>query len=211
VTTWTGQAQILADAIREPGYGAAEANARAWRSRCLPEATRGLVAAALVLTDGDAGAALWAGAEPCPDDKTLREWASELEAHIAELLKHCRDMKQACEAELERAAIAHSMASAEASAARGRMDAAGTADAYAGAEHDHELAAGRAHTAALVMADCEAAMEVLGVTAEKLDTALAAVCQVPADMGETYETPYSYVRNEGPLPHHGDFLTGATT
>lgn len=210
MTAWTAQAQLLAGELREPGYAAAEANARAWRARVRPEATRGLVAAALILTGGDAGAALWAAAKPCPDDRALRGWASELEAHVAELLRHCRDMLAACTREMEAALREHASASAAAEAARGRMAAAADPEAHAAAEADHEAAMERMHAAALVIAGCETAAEILRDAAGRLGAALDALRQVPEDLHDIYETPYRYVRENGPLPRDGDFLTAAS-
>ena len=63
---WAAQAELLADAIREPGFKAAEVTASAWRAGVHAEATHGLVGAALALTDGEAMQSLWAQAEPCP-------------------------------------------------------------------------------------------------------------------------------------------------
>jgi hypothetical protein len=209
VTAWTGVAQLLADDLGFPGYGAAEANARAWKARVRPEATRGLVEAAMILTGGDAGAALWTASETCPDDKTLAGWAADLEGHLGELLKRCRDMTQACRAAFEGAVAEHEAATATARAAQGRMASSATPDAHAAAEHDHQAAMERVLAASLVIADCEAALEVLARTESQLSAAIDAVRRVPADLAETYETPYQHIRAYGPLPRDGDFLTAA--
>jgi hypothetical protein len=73
--TWTAQAEQFADAIREPGFKAAEVTASAWRAGVHAEATRGLVGAALALTAGEAMSSPWAQAEQCPSDSALLEHA----------------------------------------------------------------------------------------------------------------------------------------
>lgn len=208
MTAWTGRAQVLAAAIREPGEGAAEANARAWSARCRPEATRGLAGAAMILTDGEAGAALWASAEPCRDDKTLLAWAEDIAGHVADLGRQCQRMMLACAGAFEEAGGSYAQAMAAARAAQARMAAAATPDAHCAAEADFEAALERARAAALVIADCEAALEVLGAADARLDAAHRALSKVPADLHDSYEEPYEFVRGGGLLPHDGDFLTG---
>src|ERR1035441_5927070 len=99
MTTWTGQAHLLADDIPEPGFTAAEVNASAWCARVDPQATHGLVGAALALTSGDAGKELWAAADPCPDDATLLTATAELEGAVAQLLEWARRINAGCRAD----------------------------------------------------------------------------------------------------------------
>lgn len=193
--TWTGQAQILADDIREPGFTAAAANASAWRARVDPQATNGLIGAALTLTSGEAGSALWAEADPCPDDTTLLAWSAELEGHVAGLLEYARRMAAACRAGFTAALEA-------ARAARELLNGPASPQARADAE-DRLAAANRA------AADCEAALEILGEAGARLAHALDCLRRVPDDLAGTYEDAYRLVHGGGKLPHHGEFLTGS--
>lgn len=193
MTTWTGQAHLLEDAIREHGFRSAEVCASAWRARVNPDATNGLVGAASVLTDGQAMTGLWAQVPPCPKDSEMLEQAAELEGAVAELLEHARRLAGACRAQFETAAD-------EANAAYARLAAAATPDARADAET-------RLEAARLVIADCEGALEVLGGTGARLDYALNCLRRVPDDYASAYEVPLAHVREAGPLPHDGDFLT----
>jgi hypothetical protein len=194
VTGWTGQAHLLADAIREPGFGAAAVNASAWSAGVNPDATAGLIGAATALTSGECGPQLWAQADPCPDDKTLLAAAAELEGAVAELLGHASALARDCRAALEAAA-------ARAQAANAAAVSAATPQARAA--HEAELAAARA-----VIADCEAALEVTDETGHRLAHALTCLRRVPDDLADTYEQPYRHVRDGGELPFAGDFLTG---
>lgn len=208
MTSWTGHAQALAAAIREPGEGAAEANARAWSARCRPEATRGLAGAAMILTDGEAGAALWAAAEPCPDDRTLLAWTEDIAGHVADLGRQCRKQSAACADAREDAARARASAMAAVRSAQARMAAAASPQLRADAEADCDQAMDHARAAALVLADCEAAAEILAGSGDRLSAARQALRRVPADLHCIYEEPYEFVRAGGLLPHGGDFLTG---
>jgi len=180
--TWLAQAEHLAGEAREPGFGAAHCNARAWRAGVHPAATRSLVAAALLLTSGDAGTALWAHADPCPSDRELLSWTTELEAHVADLLKQCGGLGAGCQAALAQASM---------------VLAAAAPDAEADAR--------------MTLGDCGAALEVLDSLRGALDAALRALQQVPGDVCEHYEVPYGFVRQSGPLPRDGGFLTGTAT
>jgi hypothetical protein len=197
VTTWTGQAQLLADDIREPGFTIAAINASAWCARVDPEATHGLVGAALALTSGDAGKALWSAADPCPADGALLTAAAELEGTVAQLLEWARQMIAGCRADFD-AAIG------EARAARALLASALTEDARAEAE-------ARLSEAMAVIADCEAALEILDETGTRLAHALNCLRKVPDDMASTYEVPYELVHDGGQLPHNGEFLTGGVS
>ena len=202
MTTWTGQAQILADAIREPGFAAAAVSASAFRARVDPDATHGFVGAALTLTDGDAAKALWADMPPCPDDRTLLTQAAELEAAVAGLLEWARRMAAACRADLEAAVREHDAAVAQLNAA-----VASAAMGNPGGDGAAAAAMDRREAALRIIADCEAALEILAGCEGKLAHALNCLRQVPGDLGSTYEVPYQFVHDGGKLPYSGDFLS----
>lgn len=193
MTTWTGQAQLLAADIREPGFAAAEINASAWCARVDPEATRGLIGAAMALTSNDAGKALWAAADPCPDDASLLAAVTELEGAVAQLLKAARTMAAGCRADFEAA-----------------MEQAQRARALLASDDDTARAEGAALLAEATAAigDCEAALEILDETGTRLAHALNCLAKVPDDLASTYEEPYALVHDGGKLPLDGGFLTG---
>lgn len=193
MTAWTGRAQLLADGIREPGFQAAQVNASAWCARVDPEATRGLVGAAMALTSNDAGKELWGAATPCPDDAALLTAAAELEGAVAGLLEWARRTVTGCRADFETA-----------------LEQAQRARALLASDDDATKAEGAAllAEAQAVLADCEAALEILDETGTRLAHALNCLRKVPDDLAGTYETPYQLVHDGGQLPHHGDFLTG---
>ena len=198
MTTWTGQAELLADAIREPGFHAAGVTASAWQAGVHAEATHGLVGAALALTEGDAMGSLWDQVPPCPKDTVLLEQAAELEGAAAELARHCDRVAGACEAAAETAERAWSAADREArkAAAAGNGRAAARAgDAMAKARRE--------------IADCDAALEILGQARDRLEYALKCLRQVPDDFAQHYEVPLAYRREQGLLPVSGAFLTAA--
>jgi hypothetical protein len=193
VTRWTGQAHLLADAIREPGFDAAAVNASAWAAGVNPDATAGLIGAATALTSGDCGPQLWAQADPCPSDQALLAVAAELEGAVTDLLKHASALARDCRAALEDATgQAERAHAAAASAPAPQARAARTA-----------LFAARA-----VIADCEAALEVLDDAGRRLEHAVTCLRRVPDDLASTYDQPYAHVRDGGELPFSGDFLTG---
>lgn len=204
----TAQAEALADAIHEPGFRAAEVTASAWSAGVHPEATHGLVGAALALTDGQAMGSLWARVPPCPDDKTLLEQSAELEGAVAELLAYARKVTGAC---LE------ALAAAVARAAAARAAIAAAQAQLAGAEgRDAALLRGIIAAAEIELlaalseaADCECALEILGAVAGRLEYALKCLRRVPDDFAQHYETPLAYRREQGPLPVSGAFLTAA--
>ena len=195
MTGWTAQAELLADAIREPGMKAAEVTASAWRAGVHPEATNGLVGAALALTDGQAEASLWAQVPPCPDDKTLLGQAAELEGAVSELLGHARRLAAAGRDSLDAAAS---------SASRAAVAIAGDAGLPVKAAAQDELAETRRE-----IADCGAALEILDGTGGRLEHALRCLRRVPDDFAQHYEIPRLHIRQQGALPVSGAFLTAA--
>jgi hypothetical protein len=194
VTGWTAQAELLADAIREPGFKAAAVTASAWRAGVHAEATHGLVGAALALTGGDATGSLWDQVPPCPSDSVLLEQSAEVEGSAAELQRYCRDGAAACRAELGNALRARQAADAMLRAGVDEKSAAGARDVMEQANR--------------VTGDCEAALEILDMTGAALGYALGCLRRVPDDFAQHYETPYAFKREAGPLPLSGLFLTG---
>lgn len=197
MTAWTGQAHLLADAIRDPGFAAAALNAAAWAAGVNPEATAGLIGAATALTGGDCGPQLWAQADPLPSDQALLTAAAELEGAVAQLLRYASDMARDCRADLESAQAAAASAAAAAASA-------GTSQARAAAED--ALGAARA-----VIADCEAALEVIDGCGARLAHAANCLRRVPDDLAGAYETPYAFVHDGGKLPYDGEFLLGGVS
>jgi len=209
--SWTGHAELLATEIREPGFTAAAIASAAWSARVDPEATRGLVRTAIVLTSGDATSACWARAGPCPDDYTFIAAVAELETGLMQLLATTADMARACIDAMEHAAGEYRAARNAAIAAQARMDAAASPQLRAAAEAGYDAAVRQMEAARAVAADCEAALDILPAVHAALEAALESVRSVPADMGDVYEVPYQFLRSGRCLPHDTDFLTGATT
>jgi uncharacterized Ntn-hydrolase superfamily protein len=56
---------------------------------------------------------------------------------------------------------------------------------------------------------CETAAEILDPLADRLAAATAAIRQVPADLGETYELVYSFICGGGKMPRAGRWIEGA--
>jgi hypothetical protein len=192
VTGWTGQAHLLADGIREPGFACAALNASAWSAGVNPEATAGLIGAATALTGGDCGPQLWAQADPIPNDQELLTAAAELEGAVVQLLGYASGMARDCRADLE---------SAQAAAASAAAAVASAATAQARTTAQDGLAGTRA-----VIADCEAALEVIDGCGSRLAHAANCLRRVPDDLAGTYETPYAFVHDGGKLPYDGEFL-----
>ena len=197
MTGWTAQAHLLADAIREPGFACAALNAAAWSAGVSPEATAGLIGAASALTSGDCGPQLWAQADPLPNDQALLTAAAELEGAVAQLLKYATGLAQACRSALQ-------SAQATAAQAARALAAAETPQARAAAED-------ALRTAKAAIADCEAALEIIGDCGGRLAHAANCLRRVPDDLAGTYETPYAFVHDGGDLPYAGDFLTAGVT
>lgn len=209
MTGWTAQAELFADATREPGFKAAEVTASAWRAGVHAEATHGLVGAALALTDGEAMESLWAQAEPCPTDSVLLEQSAELEGAVTELAGWCARMTSDCRAAFDAAQSAAAAAYAAIGAAQSAAAAADGPKAAASAQAALAAAEAMLSAALSEMADCEAALEILAGITGRLEYALKCLRQVPDDFAQHYETPLAYRRQQGPLPVSGAFLTAA--
>lgn len=208
MSRWTALAEGLSADAREPGFGAAACVAAAWSARVDPLATRSLVTAAVVLTDGDAVPALWEPLPPCPDAATLLEWGENLETHVGDLLKRCVDAGMATRAEHDAALRARQEAAREAREAAivtakgsGRAAAQAALDAARVLEQD----------AAMVAADCEIALDLLGQLDGKLRCALDCARSLPADLDEAYEAAARITAASGALPHSGDFIVPGRT
>ena len=130
MTAWTGEAHLLADAIREPGLAAAALNAAAWSAGVNPEATAGLIGAATTLTSGDCGPQLWAQAEPVSSDQELLTATTELEGAVGDLLKYATAMAQDCRSALQ---------SAQATATKTAADVASAKNSQAPGFEEHNL------------------------------------------------------------------------
>ena len=194
MTGWTGQAHLLADAIREPGFAAAALNAAAWSAGVNPEATAGLIGAASALTSGECGPQLWAQTDPCPSDQEFLTAAAELEGAVVQLLGYATALARDVRADLE---------SAQATAAQAAAASSSAENPQARAAAESVLSAARA-----AIADCEAALEVTDDAGGRLAHAANCLRRVPDDLAGTYETPYQFVHDGGELPYSGDFMTG---
>jgi hypothetical protein len=188
----TAEAEALAADTAELGELAAGIVAQGRAARVAPEATRGLVAAALTLEAPQM--ALYAAAVPLRSDAALLDAAATLEADAGEMLAIARGMRAEA-AEARRAAAA---AAREAAAREGR---------------DGTTEATRLAIAAAVSegADCDCALEILDVLIRRLHYATGRLGQVPDDLETAYEVPYAHVRRGGALPRSGDFLLSDTT
>jgi hypothetical protein len=96
---WHARAWHFAAERREPGFTAAGIASAAYSARVDPEATRGLVRCAIILTSGDATAACTAQSDPCPDDWTFLAAVTDLETSLLDLIvasdTMCRDCAKA--------------------------------------------------------------------------------------------------------------------
>lgn len=188
---WTEQAAALAADVLELGADAAMVNAAAWLARVTPDATSGLVGAALAL-GALPQAVMKSSARPLPHDREMLARTADLEGCAAELLQRALDLR---------------------AKASGALDAAAEAAAAAAAAlgEDGPEAPARAGLAAAeaVIADAEQAVDVCNDLAARLAYALACLAKVPDDLATAYETPYAHISAGGTLPYDGDFLTGA--
>lgn len=64
---------------------------------------------------------------------------------------------------------------------------------------------------ALVIADCDTALDVLAPLARKLRTARARLTRAPAELGDTYQQVYDLLAQGRVMPHEGRFITGEET
>jgi pyruvate/2-oxoglutarate dehydrogenase complex dihydrolipoamide acyltransferase (E2) component len=191
--TWTAKAEDLAEALKETGQACAVLNAAAWAARVDPDATSGLVGAAVAL--GAPLHMLYPSGPVLCDDRQMVTRADDLEADVAESLKSARALRKDTDEALEAAYAAAAAAAAAEASAKNEDDASTAAASRAAAEAE--------------IADCEAALEIITEAIDRLRHALACLQRVPDDLEITYEAPYLHIRRGGKLPHSGDFLTGA--
>jgi hypothetical protein len=200
-TPWLAAAGQLADDAHQPGFAAAALVASAWCARCLPDATRSLARAAGALTSGGAMERVWDRVPPCPSAVALLQGAEELEGEAVAMRARGQVMAETCEeardnaireyqAALRQAANAGTVANGEAVRAGAEQVMADTA---------------------LVIGDCEAALELLSQVIARLNYAVNCFRRAPDDFAEAYDVPLQFIRDGGLLPLSGDFLTAPAT
>jgi hypothetical protein len=205
--TWLAAAEQLADDARDLGFGAAASTASAWQARCLPDATRSLVQAAVSLAGTDALASLWDRLPACPSAGDFLLHAEELEGEAAALGKRASDMTADCRSVLDGALEEHAAARKRLAALQ-RM-APATEEAITAIQAEITDMQERLAVLGRVIGDCEAAIDLLGQVTERLEYALNCFRRVPEDLAEAYDVPLGFIRDGGTLPWSGDFLTGA--
>ena len=182
MSTWTPRAEVLAADCRQLGQAAAWINARAWMAGVTPEATGGLVGAALSLGASSAQVSAKPDCGPLDSDREMLEAAEDLSIGAAEMLRRARDLRQGAVRDHEAAV------------------------AFFCEPRIHRSAADITYYRR-VIADCENAVEILDVLARRLAYASACLHRVPGDLESAFEAPYAMVRRGGVLPYEGTFLT----
>jgi hypothetical protein len=205
--TWLTAAERLTEAARDLGFEVAATVAAAWQARCDPDATRTLVQAAHALTGGDALPRLWDRVPPCPSARGYLGDAEEHEAQACVLARQARDLEESCDGVLGDAIAGYRQARERAGKAHARL-ASGTPGAAAQVALDAAWDAMRAFQQ--VIADCEAALDVIAPARERLEYATGCLRQAPDAFAEAYAIPLQLTRDGGTLPWSGDFLTGAS-
>lgn len=193
MTTWTARALLLAADLPEHGMNAAHLNAAAWSAGIMPEATRGLIGAYAALTGNRGGDALWVRTGPCPDAAALMLATAELEAGAAGLLKRAETIEGSCEEARETAIADYRIAEADANSDEPGIRASG---------------AERMEIARQVIADTEAALEIIADAAARLTHARICLARVPGDYATVYAEPVAQVRRGLKLPFAGAYLNG---
>ncbi len=176
-----------------------------------PDALGGLVGAAAAL--GSAGTAVYAaGRGPGVRYASERDFLSALadaEDDIAERLRTAVKLRDQATAALDAALAAldagrQALAAARAMPTRDKCD--GCHDAKAAAIVAAEAAIADAQERASL---CEAAIDILDPLITRLRHALARLRAVPSDLGETYESVYTLIRQGGVMPYEGRWIEGA--
>jgi len=196
---WTAGAEEFAEAIREHGFAAAALTASAWQAGVDPDATRSLLAAASVLTGGDAVTRAWDRVPACPAAGDFLAGAEEVEGETAAAASFAERTARDCAEALEAAVEARARARRATAAASAQGNAAKAA------------VAAEERRAARAIADCDAALEVLALAGEALRRAGLLLLRVPAEFEETYEEPLRYAASGRKLPWNGAFITPGTT
>jgi hypothetical protein len=179
----TAAAEVLAEDAGSLGLAASSAAARAWEAGVAPEATRGLISAALAFGGGQAPA----DGEPVRRDQDLAEAAEMLSADAGDMLAAGRRLI----GDAERAA----------------QDAAEALAAARGSNRPADEITEVSAWAARVLADCDTATEIAADLAGRLEWAIARLADVPGDLEATYESVYQLLASGGALPYAGDWLT----
>jgi len=200
--TWIAAAEQLAEDGGELGFSAAARVASAFRANCLPEATRNLMTAAYALAGEEVKLRFLDRVEPCATAEEFLTGAEELEGDAAALGKHAADMAAACETALEEAIGAHQ-------AARRRMTAAQVNPGSRAARAEVAAALKAMRAAKRVIAECDAALDLICQVRERLEYVVRCFRCTPADFAEAYDVPLQHLRDGGTLPWSGTFLTAA--
>lgn len=184
----TALAEAISESAGEAGCDVAALNAAAWAAGVCPEATHGLVGAALAL--GASVPALSAASPPVADDRTLLSAAEDMTAACAEMLAAAQGQRAQAVANYEAACdeIALLLASAD-------------------DDDPAELPMLGIAAAQRRIADCETAIEGLDETIARVTYAIGCLERVPDDMEAAYEAPLAYIRSGHVLPYSGDWLT----
>jgi len=176
-----------------------------------PDALGGLVGAAAVL--GSAGTAVYAaGRGPGVRYASERDFLSALadaEDDIAERLRTAVKLRDQATATLDAALAAldagrQALAAARAMPTRDKCDGCHNAKAAAIAAAEAAIADAQERASL-----CEAAIDVLDPLITRLRHALARLRAVPSDLGETYESVYTLIRQGGVMPYEGRWIEGA--
>lgn len=179
------RAEHLAN-LEEHADEAAEMCGRCRAAGLDPRIYRGLIGAAVALGKRPRRALAWA------NDVEMVEGADDLTTQLTVRQTEIRSLAGEVEAALAQARI--ELASAEAALTR--------------AKNDNQRAAARARIARAeaVIADCLAALGLLGTASEQVGYALAKLIELPDHLGDTYAEAYETVRRGHVLPHDGRWL-----
>ena len=144
-------------------------------------------------------------------DAAMLEAVSEAEDDVRDRLREVQQLRERVSAALDAALEALAAARAALAAARA-MPVKEKCDGCHGAR----AAAIAAAEAAIAGAEeririCEAAADLLGPLAERLQRALERLRAVPQDLGEVYELVYEFIRRGGKLPVFARWIEGAGT
>jgi hypothetical protein len=168
-----------------------------------PAAVTSLAAAARTLDPG-AGAGYDAGSRHDRRPRTgyrsdgeFLEATAQAESDVAERLRGAGELQELVAAAL--AAAQDALAAAYALPVKDECDGCHAIRQAAIAAALHRIAL------------CEAAADILGPLALRLQAALARLRQVPQDLGEAYELIYEFIRKGGKLPAYARWIEGEGT
>jgi hypothetical protein len=186
------QAEAADADVTDLGRSAALIVAQAFRARIAPEATQGIISAALTL--GADQSRLLASAPPIASDYDMLTAAEALAASAWTMGWALWQLRAQAEADIAAAARIERQARAEESKSGSTP---GTAAAISCARQ--------------ATADCEAAIELADVILGRLAYAHMRLGQVPDDLATYFDTPYDHLRRGRSLPNSGDFLAPEPT